>query len=345
MANVLLTGGAGFFGAILKHRLLEQGDTCVSIDLLKDETVHENLIPVQGDIRDRELLDRLFREYRFEVVYHCAAMLAHDVKDQKFLWESNVEGTRNLGELASQHSVRNLVFISSNCLYSTHFDKLVTEDEPPAPMEVYGRSKLEGEKIVQGINGGVHTAIMRVPTIIDKGRLGLLAMLYDFILEGRKVWVVGKGDNVYQFIDAQDLASACLLASGHQGSTIFNVGSDTVPSLRDAYQYVIDRAGTGARVASLPKTPAILGMRLAYALKLSPLGPYQMRMIDSSFVFDTSRIKETLGWKPTLTNREMLYNAYTYYAENRDEITGRQDVSAHRKPAEMGIIRLLKWIS
>jgi nucleoside-diphosphate-sugar epimerase len=345
MANVLLTGGAGFFGNILKHRLLEQGVTCVSIDLLKDGTTHENLVPVQGDIRDRTLLDRLFQEYRFEVVYHCAAMLAHEVKDEKFLWEANVDGTRNIGELAAQHAVRNLVFISSNCLYSTSFDKPVTEQEPPAPIETYGRTKLEGEKILQEIDGGVHTVILRSPTIIDKGRLGLLAMLYEFILEGRRVWVVGKGDNVYQFIDAQDLASACLLASEYQGSRIFNVGSDNVPSLRDAYQYVIDRAGTGARVASLPKIPALLGMKLAHALKLSPLGAYQMRMIASSFVFDTTQIKETLGWKPTLTNQEMLYNAYAYYAENRAEITGRRDVSAHRKPAEMGIIRLLKWIS
>ncbi len=345
MANVLLTGGAGFFGNILKHRILERGDTCVSIDLLHDETVHENLVPVQGDLRDRALLDKLFGEYRFEVVYHCAAMLAHEVKDPKLLWESNVDGTRNVGELSALHSVRNLVFVSSNCLYSTHFDKPVTEDEPPAPMEIYGRSKLEAEKVLQGIDGGAHTVILRSPTIIDKGRLGLLAMLYEFILEGRKVWVVGRGDNVYQFTDAQDLASACLLASGYPGSRIFNVGSDNVPSLRDAYQYVIDRAGTGARVASLPKTPALLGMKLAHALKLSPLGAYQMRMIASSFVFDTSRIKETLGWKPTMTNQEMLYNAYTYYVENRDEITARQDVSAHRKPAEMGVIRLLKWIS
>ena len=63
MANVLLTGGAGFFGNILKHRLLEQGVTCVSIDLLQDGTTHENLIPVQGDIRDRTLLDRLFHTH------------------------------------------------------------------------------------------------------------------------------------------------------------------------------------------------------------------------------------------------------------------------------------------
>ena len=68
-------------------------------------------------------------------------------------------------------------------------------------------------------------------------------------------------------------------------------------------------------------------------------------MIAEDFVFDTSRIKSLLGWTPTLTNEQMLWRAYQYYSENRKEIEGRQDVSAHRKTAKMGVIRLLKWLS
>ena len=86
-------------------------------------------------------------------------------------------------------------------------------------------------------------------------------------------------------------------------------------------------------------------MRLAHKLKLSPLGPYHYKMIASNFVFSTDRIKRELGWRPTLTNEEMLLRAYRYYAEHRREIHGRTAVSAHSKPASMGIIRLLKWMS
>ena len=108
---------------------------------------------------------------------------------------------------------------------------------------------------------------------------------------------------------------------------------------------VIERSGTGARVASLPRAPTLLAMRLAHWLRLSPLGPYQYRMITSNFVFDTTRAKETLGWRPTLTNEEMLFRAYDYYRRNRGEIEGRRGVSAHKSVAAMGVIRLLKWIS
>jgi UDP-glucose 4-epimerase len=68
-------------------------------------------------------------------------------------------------------------------------------------------------------------------------------------------------------------------------------------------------------------------------------------MIAEDFVFDTSRIKEQLGWRPTLTNEEMLWRAYNYYHTNRREIENRKGVSAHREAAKMGVIRALKWVS
>jgi hypothetical protein len=68
-------------------------------------------------------------------------------------------------------------------------------------------------------------------------------------------------------------------------------------------------------------------------------------MIAESFVFDTTAVKRELGWQPTLSNEQMLLRAYAHYRDNRREIEGRTDVSAHRKPAGMGVIRLLKWVS
>ena len=86
-------------------------------------------------------------------------------------------------------------------------------------------------------------------------------------------------------------------------------------------------------------------MKLAHALKISPLGPYHYRMIAEDFAFDTTKIREAMGWRPTLSNEEMLTRAYEYYAAQREEIHARTNVSAHSKPASMGVIRLLKWVS
>lgn len=345
MKHVLLTGGAGFFGEVLKNRLLQNGVSVVSVDLQRDETQHPGLLALQGDIRNRATLEPLFAARPFDGVFHCAAILAHAVKDRQFLWTSNVEGTETVASLAKQYGVSKIVFTSSNCLWTDPFNRPVTEDDVPHPREIYGQSKYEGERILLSHRNGIRPVIIRTPTIIASGRLGLLAILFEFMLEGRRVWVVGKGDNRYQFIYAHDLADACIRAMDADVEGVFNVGSDGVDTLRGVYQTVIDRAGTGARVASLPKWPTLPGMRIAYRLGLSPLGPYQYRMIAESFVFDTTKIKAALGWRPTLTNAEMLYEAFDYYRHHRGEIERRTGVSAHKQAASMGVIRLLKWIS
>jgi UDP-glucose 4-epimerase len=349
MKNVLVTGASGFFGGILKRRLLAEGHAVTNIDLVADTDTHPALTSVQGDIRDTALLDRLFTESNFVAVFHCAAMLAHDQIDEKALWTSNVDGTRNIAEACHQHGVKKLVFTSTNCLWASNLGHEVKEDEIPNPIEIYGKSKLAGEKVLAEYQADLNVIIIRCPTIIDSGRLGLLAILFEFIQDGKKVWVVGDGGNRYQFIYAQDLATACLQSLDYHQSDLFHIGSANVVSLRQVYEAVIEAAKadapTKARVAQLPKGPTIAAMKLAHILKVSPLGPYHYRMIAEDFIFDTTRIRERLGWSPTLTNQQMMIEAYRYYAAERAAIHARTDVSAHSKAAPMGVIRLLKWIS
>jgi hypothetical protein len=87
----------------------------------------------------------------------------------------------------------------------------------------------------------------------------------------------------------------------------------------------------------------ILAMKICFWLGISPLGPYQYKMIASSFVFDTSKIKQKLGFVPTLKNEEMLLRAYEFYHKNKEEILNRKNVSAHNSVAKMGVIKILKW--
>ncbi|HVT97115.1 MAG TPA: NAD(P)-dependent oxidoreductase [Acidobacteriaceae bacterium] len=345
MAEALVTGGSGFFGGILKRELLARGYSVTNVDMVPDADRHSALNSVQADIRDEAFLDSLFASRRFDVVFHCAAMLAHGSMDEKLLWTSNVGGTQRLADACRKYRVEKFVFTSSNCLWGKNLGHPVREDEAPAPVELYGRSKLAGEQALADYTSDFDVTILRCPTIISGGRLGLLAILFEFIQEGKTVWVVGSGSNRYQFIYAQDLVNACMMATKTSGSDTFHVGSDNVQSLREVYEAVIEHADSPSRVRSLPKGPTLAAMHLAHVLRISPLGPYHYKMIAEDFLFDTSKIKERLGWQPTLTNAEMLIEAYDYYVERRAEIESRQDVSAHRRAAPMGIIRLVKWIS
>ena len=179
---------------------------------------------------------------------------------------------------------------------------------------------------------------------MDEGRLGPLGILFEFIDEGRKLPMVGDGKNRYQFIYAKDLAKAFELALSANYSDIFNIGSDDVKSFNEVYEYVIKKSGSKTKLLHFPKLPMIWAMKICFWLGLSPLGPYQYKMIASSFVFDTKKIKEKLGFSPTLKNEEMLLRAYDFYHQNKDEIINRKNVSAHNSVAKMGIIKILKWM-
>lgn len=345
MKKILITGGSGFLGEILEKRLLEAGYFCVNIDLEPDQLKHPNLKAYQGDIRNLSILEKIFSEHSFDCIIHLAAILAHAVKDKKFLWESNVLGTKNITLMAKKYHVPQIIFTSSNCLWAKNFGRPVTEEDQPEPVEIYGQSKLAGEKILWENRDNFKVVIFRCPTIIDEGRLGLLAILFEFIDEGRKVWVIGGGKNRYQFIYAQDLIEAIIKTFEYKKNNIFNLGSDHVKSFSEIYQFVIQQAKTKARVATINKPLTLLAMKIAYFFGLSPLGPYQYKMIAEDFEFNTEKIKKELGWSPTLTNEEMLFKAYQYYHEHLKEIRNRHSVSAHKQPAKMGIIKLLKWFS
>ena len=212
MACYLITGGAGFFGSILKKYFLNKGHKCVSIDLEIDNFKNENFVAYKGDINDNALMDEIFENHKFDAIFHCAALLAHVKKDLKKLWQANVNGTENVCKYATKHNIKKIIFISSNCLWAKNFDNEVTEDEIPNPVEIYGKSKLEAERILFSYKDKINSIIFRSPTIMDEGRLGLLGILFEFIDENRKLPMVGDGKNKYQFIYAKDLAKAFELA-------------------------------------------------------------------------------------------------------------------------------------
>lgn len=345
MAVFLITGGSGFLGSITKNYLLDRGDTCINIDLQEDIQKHVNLVSFRGDIRDSNQMNEIFSTYQFDAIFHFAALLAHVKKDLKELWSCNVDGTKCVLEYAKKYHVEKLVFISSNCLWGKNFEYLVTEDETPKPIEIYGKSKLECEKILLRESQAVNSVIFRCPTIIDEGRLGLLSILYEFIDEDRKLWTVGDGNNKYQFISAKDLITACILAVSYNKTDIFNIGSDNVKTINETYNFVIRNSDSKSQLAHFPKGLATMAMKLFYFLGISPLGPYQYKMISSNFIFDTKKIKECMGFTPTITNEMMLLKSYEYFHQNREEIHTRKNVSAHSKNAKMGVIRILKWFS
>ena len=98
--KVLVTGEAGFFGSILSKYLKKKGLKVVIFDIYYDKSLALKFDYFLGDLRRKKDLEKCFKKFGpFKTVYHIAAMLAHDIKEKKSLWRSNVNGTKNLIEV------------------------------------------------------------------------------------------------------------------------------------------------------------------------------------------------------------------------------------------------------
>ena len=90
-----------------------------------------------------------------------------------------------------------------------------------------------------------------------------MAILFEFVADGAPVFVLGGGDNRYQFVHANDLADACLRAGDRAGPSVYNVGALEFGTMRETLQALVDHAQTGSRVRSLPVAPARVAMQRA----------------------------------------------------------------------------------
>lgn len=183
-------------------------------------------------------------------------------------------------------------------------------------------------------------SIVRPRTILGHGRLGIFGILFDWIADGADPIVLGDGGNRYQFVHADDLADACILAAAQPGPGIFNIGTDRFGTMADTLNALCRHAGTGATVRSLPAGPTSLAMRASARLGLTPFAPYHWLMYAKSMWFDIDHAREQLGWSPRWSTDEMFAQSYDWFLANRSRTTS--GASHHRRNAEQGVLSLVK---
>jgi nucleoside-diphosphate-sugar epimerase len=336
----LVTGGSGYFGALLRDRLLKQGRQVRVFDLVDAVDRPAGVEFIQGDIRHFTSIEAACSGC--SAVFHCVAQVPL-AKDRNLFKSVNVDGTQNLLQAAKMTAVRKVVCVSSSAIFGAPKTNPVTEQTTPAPAEAYGQAKLEAENLcLHYVKEGLDVTIIRPRTILGHGRLGIFQILFEWIREGYNVPVLGRGDNLYQFVHADDLADACLFSAERKGPSIYNCGTDRFGTMRESLEYLCTQAATGSKVKSVPMAPATWLMRLSNTLGLSPLGPYHALMYGRTLYFDISKARSELGWIPRFSNEEMLLQSYNWYLGHRDEILSSSGSSHHRSAVKQGILTLVK---
>ena len=341
--NILVTGGAGFFGSILIKELLKLGHKVVCFDLNEISSNHKNLISIKGDIRNKDQVYSACQN--IDIVHHNVAQVPI-AKDKKLFNSVNLTGARILTDQIKRVGIKSVVYTSTSAIYGIPKINPVTSQTDPAPAEEYGRAKYEAEKIFTSlIDNGVNLAIIRPRTILGTGRLGIFQILFEWIYQGKNIPVLGKGDNLYQFVHALDLASACIAAGEKKINGIYNIGAKEFCSMREALEGVIKHANTKSKVVGVNKSLAKACMNITSSLGLSPLGSYHSLMYGESMYFDISNAIKDLDYAPIYSNEKMFQESYDWYLKNRDKIlSGILHGSGHQSKLRQGILSLTPYL-
>lgn len=339
---VLITGGAGFLGINLCRYLLSRDYAVRSLDIAPFDYPERTAVDaILGDIRDPATVARAMRDVGF-VVHAAAALPLSSAAD---IESTDVGGTAIVLEEAARANVMRVVFTSSTSVYGVPDHHPLYESDPVKGVGPYGEAKIRAERLCQQhrAHGGC-ISILRPKSFVGPERLGIFELLYDFAWQGRNFPVLGSGNNLYQLLDVEDVCQAILLCLERDRQLVndtFNIGAQEFGTLRDSFQAVLDRAGHGKRIVSIPEAPAIALLRVLEWLHLSPIYPWIYDTCGRESYVSVQRIADKLGFKARYSNRQALIRNYDWYVSHRDEIRGKGETGVtHRVPWRRGALTL-----
>ena len=259
----------------------------------------------------------------------------------------NVDGTLTLLAAAAEAGGKRVVLVSSTAVYGVPDKHPIEEDDPLAGVGHYGESKIEAEEMCRAfMRRGLDCVILRPKTFIGPERLGVFEILFDWIREGRRIYVLGDGSNRYQLLAVEDLVEAIALAASKRaarGQTL-NIGAREFGTVRSDLQALIDHAGSSSRITPIPVRPAEATLRALEIARLSPLVEWHYKTAHRDSFVEVSRAERVLGWKPRLSNAEALIGTYDWYLAHRHELTDGAGVT-HRVPWDQRALGVLKRLS
>jgi nucleoside-diphosphate-sugar epimerase len=344
--KVLVTGGSGMLGSHVVAALAAQGHAVHSLDLRTDSaaapTAHQHV----GDIRDTALVKELAAGT--DALVHCAAALPSYPADK--IRSVVVDGTRSVLSAAEVAGTARVVHISSTAVYGLPKFVPTPEDHPRRPVDTYSGAKAEAELVAEEFRArGTCLTMLRPKTFLGPGRMGLFGMLFEWAEEGHNFPVLGRGDVRIQMLDVDDLVTAvrtALAAPREIANDTYNIAAERFGTLREDFQAVLDEAGHGKRVVSIPARPALAVLRLLGRSGLSPVyGRLLFKLLADSYV-DTTKARERLGFRPEQSNRDAILRTFRSWRDDR--ATGAPAPAGagrtSREPWRQGALSLAKFL-
>ena len=317
---VMITGGVGFIGSNLAHRLVELGADVLLVDSLIPEyggnlfnirDIQDRLRLNIADVRQDSTMNYLVRHV--DVIFNLAGQVSHidSLRDPYTDLEINCRAQLSLLEACRRNNPKaKVVYAGTRQVYGKADTLPVTEQHLVRPTDVNGINKVAGEyyHLVYNNVFGVRGCSLRLTNIygprqlVKHNRQGFIGWFIRLAVEDREIQIYGDGSQLRDFVFVDDAADAFLRAGASDACNgeVFNVGGLEPVSHRDLVHLLLEVAGTG---------------RVRYVE-----WPEEKKAIDiGSFYADSSRMRAATGWAPRTGLREGLARTVAFYRQHLPE--------------------------
>lgn len=341
--RVVVTGASGMLGGWVVRHLHEHGWSVYGLDLREPIDQQPGVDYTLGDVRDATVVRRALAGA--QAVVHCAAALPSYAPDE--IRSVIVEGTGTVFAAAQEVGLERVLHISTTAVYGLPTVVPTTEEYPRSPIDPYGHAKAVAEVTAERYRAaGLCVPILRPKTFVGPGRMGLFAMLFEWAEEGRNFPILGRGDVRIQMCAVEDLADCVrtvLAAPASDANDTYNVAAAEFGTLRQDFQAILDAAGHGKRVVSLPAGPAVAALRLLKWARLSPVYDRLIHKLLADSYVSTEKLSQRLGWQPRYSNQDALLRTFRWWRDERARgDPGRRAGRTSREPWSQGALRFAK---
>jgi len=318
-ARVLITGGAGFIGSTLAHRLAGLGAAITLVDSLIPEyggnlrNLHGENGPIRlniADVRDEHSMNFLVQGQDY--LFNLAGQTSHmdSMRDPYTDLEINCRAQLSILEACRKHNTQiKVVYASTRQIYGKPDYLPVDERHLLHPTDVNGVNKMAGEwyHILYNNVYGVRSCALRLTNTygprmrVKDARQTFLGIWIKRAIDGEPIQVWGDGTQIRDFTYVDDCVEAMLLAAMSPGAhgQIFNLGSDETINLKDLAALLVAINGGGG-------------------YEIIPYPPDRKPIDIGDYYGDYRLIQGRLGWRPRVGLREGLRRTLAFYRENRE---------------------------
>jgi UDP-glucose 4-epimerase len=314
---VMITGGAGFIGSNLAHRLVDLGANVLLVDslipdyggnLFNIRDIEDRVRMNIADVRQESTMSYLVRHV--DVIFNLAGQVSHidSMRDPYTDLEINCRSQLSILEACRRNNPGiKVVFAGTRQVYGKPEFLPVTEQHLVRPTDVNGINKAAGEyyHLVYNHVFNVRACSLRLTNIygprqlVKHNRQGFIGWFIRLAVEGRELQIYGDGSQLRDFVFVDDAADAFVRAGASDACNgeVFNVGGSEPVSHRDLVHLLLEVAGTGS-VRNVE-------------------WPAEQKAIDiGSFYADSAKFRAATGWQPRVGLREGLARTVAYYREH-----------------------------